>query len=72
MAKQTIWLIIANVAPIVGAVLVYLGLHNGIDAPTAIGVALFALGMLVTPTLRMFSPAQPKQDDPAEDSPKGV
>jgi ACR3 family arsenite efflux pump ArsB len=62
MPKKTIWLIIANVAPLVGAVLVYLGLHNGIQTLTAIGVALFALGMLVTPTMRVFSPAKPKHD----------
>lgn len=49
MSKEIIWLIIAGVAALIAAPLIYLGLHNQARILLATGFALFTFSMLITP-----------------------
>lgn len=55
MAKQTIWLILAGLAALGAAPVMYVGLERNWDALAGVGLGLFVLSMSVTPVMRLVS-----------------
>lgn len=53
MSKEIIWLIIAGVAALIAAPLIYLGLQNQTNTLLATGFGLFTFAMLITPLIRI-------------------
>lgn len=51
MSKETMWMIIASIAPLVAVTLIYIGLQDGGTALAMLGLLIFALGMLITPVM---------------------
>lgn len=49
MSKEIIMLIIAGVAALVAAPLIYLGLHNQVSVLLATGFTLFTFSMVIPP-----------------------
>lgn len=53
MTKETIWLIVAGAAALAAVPLLYLGLQGHREGLVTAGFALFGLGMLVTPAMKL-------------------
>lgn len=54
MNNSTKLQVVAGIAAVIALPLMYFGLQNGSTAMPWLGIALFLLAMLVTPTLRVL------------------
>jgi hypothetical protein len=60
MSRETIWLIIAGLAALLGVPLIYMGLQNESEALLMAGFGLFTLGMVISPVIRVLKTRRKK------------